>query len=89
MAPEQPIVLAIGAASTVFPVITKVVALFRSPLTGELGESYAGGRLAMAILMSGYDAIVITGQAKHPCYLASTKSNVGNKRCPCCLGDAF
>ncbi len=74
--PAQPIILAIGAASTVFPVITKVVALFRSPLTGELGESYAGGRLAMSMLMSGYDAIVITGQAKHPCYLAVTKSNV-------------
>lgn len=74
--PAQPIILAIGAASTVFPVITKVVALFRSPLTGELGESYAGGRLAMAMLMSGYDAIVITGQAKHACYLAITKSNV-------------
>lgn len=74
--PEQPIILAIGAASTVFPVITKVVALFRSPLTGELGESYAGGRLAMAMLMSGYDAIVITGRAKHACYLAITKSNV-------------
>lgn len=74
--PEQPIILSIGAASTVYPVITKVAALFRSPLTGELGESYAGGRLAMAMLMSGYDAIVITGKAKHPCYLAITKSNV-------------
>ena len=39
---EQPIIFAIGAASTVFPVITKTVAMFISPLTGELGESYAG-----------------------------------------------
>lgn len=76
LAPEQPIILAIGAASTVYPVVTKVAALFVSPLTGELGESYAGGRLAMTMLMSGYDAIVITGKAKHPCYLALTKSNV-------------
>jgi aldehyde:ferredoxin oxidoreductase len=74
--PQQPIILAIGAASTVYPVITKVVALFKSPHTGELGESYAGGRLAMAILMSGYDAIVITGKAKHASYLSITKSNV-------------
>lgn len=74
--PAQPIVLAIGAASTVYPVITKVVALFKSPHTGELGESYAGGRLAMAMLMSGYDAIVITGKAKHASYLSVTKSNV-------------
>ena len=74
--PKQPIILAIGAASTVYPVITKVVALFKSPHTGELGESYAGGRLAMAMLMSGYDAIVITGKAKHASYLSITKSNV-------------
>lgn len=84
--PAQPIIFAIGAASTVYPVITKVVALFRSPLTGELGESYAGGRLAMAILMSGYDAIVITGKATHPCYLAITKSNVEIKDARACWG---
>lgn len=84
--PKQPIVFAIGAASTVFPVITKVVALFKSPHTGELGESYAGGRLAMAIMMSGYDAIVITGKAKHPCYLSITKSNVEIKDARACWG---
>ncbi len=84
--PGQPIVLAIGAASTVFPVITKVVALFKSPHTGELGESYAGGRLAMAIMMSGYDAIVITGKAKHACYLSITKSNVEIKDARACWG---
>ena len=74
--PQQPIILAIGALSTVFPVVTKAVALFKSPHTGELGESYAGGRLAMAIMMSGYDAIVITGKANHASYLSITKSNV-------------
>lgn len=86
LAPEQPIVLAIGAASTVFPVITKVVALFKSPHTGELGESYAGGRLAMAIMMSGYDAIVITGKARHASYLSITKSNVEIKDARACWG---
>lgn len=84
--PGQPIILSIGAASTVYPVITKVVALFRSPHTGELGESYAGGRLAMSMLMSGYDAIVITGKAEHACYLAITKSNVEIKDARACWG---
>lgn len=84
--PAQPIILAIGAASTVFPVITKVVAMFRSPHTGELGESYAGGRLAMAMLMSGYNAIVITGKASHACYLSITKSNVEIKDARACWG---
>ena len=70
LAPEQPIVFAIGAASTVFPVITKTAALFISPLTGELGESYAGGRLALTMLLAGYDAIVITGRAERPSYIS-------------------
>ncbi|RYD06453.1 hypothetical protein N752_03765 [Desulforamulus aquiferis] len=30
--PEQPIILANGPLSTIFPVVTKVVAMFRSPL---------------------------------------------------------
>ncbi|NTW71784.1 MAG: aldehyde:ferredoxin oxidoreductase [Eubacteriaceae bacterium] len=73
---HQPIVFANGAATTVFPVITKTVAMFISPLTGELGESYAGGRMAMTMMMAGYDAIVITGKAKRPSYLSISKNNI-------------
>jgi aldehyde:ferredoxin oxidoreductase len=71
LAPEQPIVFAIGVLSTVYPVMTKTVAMFISPLTGELGESYAGGRMAMTMFEAGYDAIVITGKANRPTYLTS------------------
>lgn len=73
---SQPIVFAIGAASSVFPVITKTVAMFISPLTGELGESYAGGRMAFTMLHAGYDAIVVTGKSKNPCYVTVTRSGV-------------
>jgi len=72
----QPIVFAIGAGSTVFPVLTKTVAMFRSPLTGELGESYAGGRMAMTLFMAGYDAVVIQGRSCKPVYLAITRNDV-------------
>ena len=75
-APEQPIVFAIGAGAFIFPVLTKTVAMFVSPLTGELGESYAGGRMAMSMLLAGYDALVITGRAKRPSYLAVSTNNV-------------
>lgn len=68
--PEQPVILACGPMSTIFPVVTKTVAVFRSPLTGEWGESYAGMRLALAMRMSGFQAIVIRGQAKKPTYLS-------------------
>jgi len=72
----QPIIFAIGAASTVFPVVTKTVAMFISPLTGELGESYAGGRMALTMFMAGYDALVITGKAKSPIYISITRNSV-------------
>lgn len=67
--PEQPIVFANGPLSTIFPVVTKVVAVFRSPLTGEYGESHAGMRLALALRGAGYNAIVIKGKAQRPTYL--------------------
>lgn len=67
---EQPIIFCAGPLSSIFPVMTKVVALFRSPLTGELGESYAGGRLALAMVYAGYDAIVIHGEADRLIYLS-------------------
>ncbi|MCL2677646.1 MAG: aldehyde:ferredoxin oxidoreductase [Clostridiales bacterium] len=72
----QPIVLSIGAATTIFPVITKTAALFISPLTGELGESYGGGRLAFAMLHCGIDALVIKGKAEKPVYIAMDAYNV-------------
>ena len=81
-APEQPIVFAIGAGTYIFPVLTKTVAMFVSPLTGELGESYAGGRMAMSMLMAGYDAIVIIGKARKHSFLAisSHDANVRDAR---------
>jgi len=73
---EQPIVFAIGAGTWMFPVLTKTVAMFRSPLTNELGESYAGGRLAMTMFMAGYDAIVLTGKSMKPVYLQISSNDV-------------
>jgi len=74
--PAQPIVFAIGPLSTIYPVITKVVAMFISPLTGELGESYAGGRLALSMFSSGFDAIVLYNAAKKPCYISISNNDV-------------
>lgn len=67
--PGQPIVFAIGPLNAIFPAVTKAVAVFRSPLTGELGESHAGGRIGLAMRYAGYDALVIAGRAERPTYL--------------------
>ncbi len=67
--PDQPVVLANGPLTTIFPVVTKAVAAFRSPLTGEYGESHAGGQFASSLRYAGYDALVLRGAAKHLVYL--------------------
>ena len=76
LAAEQPVIFAIGAGTWMFPVLTKTVAMFRSPLTNELGESYAGGRLAMTMFMAGYDAIVLQGRSSKPVYLQISSNDV-------------
>ena len=77
--PKQPIVFAIGALSSIFPVITKTVAMFISPVTGELGESYAGGRFAYTMLNADLDALVITGKSDHPVYISISNNRIDFK----------
>ncbi len=76
LGPENPIIFTVGVATALFPLASKCVAMFKSPLTGNLGESHAGGRTAVAIRSAGYGAIVITGIASHPVYLSITKDGV-------------
>ena len=68
--PEMPVILSTGPLSGVYPTCTKTVALFRSPHNGELGESYAGGHLAMSMRYSVYETIVIKGASQYPVYVA-------------------
>ncbi|MCU0610862.1 MAG: aldehyde ferredoxin oxidoreductase family protein [Candidatus Eisenbacteria bacterium] len=68
--PENPIVFAVGPLVGLFPLASKTVAMFKSPHTGNLGESHAGGRSAIAIRMAGFGAIVIKGSSQSPVYLA-------------------
>ena len=69
LAPENPIILAVGPLVGLFPIASKTVAMFKSPHTGNLGESHAGGRSAVSIRMAGYGAIVIRGASTMPVYL--------------------
>ena len=79
LAPESPVIFTIGPFSALYPVATKTAALFKSPLSGELGESHAGGRLAMSLREAGIDALVITGRADRPSYLAIENDTVAVK----------
>ncbi len=76
LGPENPIIFAVGPLTGVYPLASKTVAMFKSPHTGNLGESHAGGRSAIAIRSAGYGAIVIKGSSETPVYLAIHESKV-------------
>ena len=50
---------------------------YKSPLTGALGSTNAGGRWAVEFKKSGYDLLVITGQIfMSPVYLVISSTGV-------------
>jgi aldehyde:ferredoxin oxidoreductase len=67
--PRNPIILAVGPLVGIYPMASKTVAMFKSPHTGELGESHAGGRSAISLRLAGYGAVVIRGASATPVYL--------------------
>jgi aldehyde:ferredoxin oxidoreductase len=73
---DNPIVFAVGPLVGLYPLASKTVAMFKSPLTGNLGESHAGGRSAVAIRSAGYGAIVIQGASESPVYLSIDTNGV-------------
>ncbi|MCS7098847.1 MAG: aldehyde ferredoxin oxidoreductase N-terminal domain-containing protein [Sulfolobales archaeon] len=68
LGPENVAVFAIGPLTGVFPMASKVVSIFKSPLNGYVAESHAGGRAATAIRYAGYGAIVVKGSSDIPIY---------------------
>ncbi len=70
------IIFAIGSLSTFYPIISKTVALFRSPYTHDLGESYAGGRLSLALRFADIGALCIIGKAEKPSIITIINNEV-------------
>lgn len=69
LGPENAVILSVGPLTSVYPMASKTVAVFKSPLNGYFAESHAGGRSASAIRFAGYGAIVIRGASQRPVYL--------------------
>jgi aldehyde:ferredoxin oxidoreductase len=76
LGPDNPIIFAVGPLVGLYPLASKTVAMFKSPLTGNLGESHAGGRSAVAIRSAGYGAIVLKGISESPIYLSISDKDV-------------
>jgi aldehyde:ferredoxin oxidoreductase len=54
----------------------------KSPLTGILGDSAAGGQFGAEMKLTGFDQIIITGKADKQIYLLVTDSGVEFVDCP-------
>jgi aldehyde:ferredoxin oxidoreductase len=54
----------------------------KSPLTGILGDSAAGGQFAAEMKLTGFDQIIIRGKANALLYLLITESGVEFIECP-------
>ncbi len=76
LGPDNPVIFAVGPLVGLFPMASKTVTMFKSPHTGNLGESHAGGRSAVSIRMAGYGAIVIKGASDIPVSLSITNNMV-------------
>ena len=71
LAPESLLIFATGPlCGTLVPNGARLEVIAKSPLTGIYGDANAGGFFGPELKFAGWDAIVITGQAPHPVYLA-------------------
>ncbi len=70
LSPENPLVVAAGLLNGLaFSGTCRYGVYARSPLTGALGESEAGGTFGPALRCQGIDALVIEGASETPVYL--------------------
>ena len=61
---------------TRMPTSGRVHMNYKSPLTGALGSTNAGGRWAVEFKKSGYDLMVLTGKSPQPVYLVISRTGV-------------
>jgi len=68
--PENIMIFVTGPLTgTNFPAVSRSGVVTKSPLTGTFLDSYSGGFFGTQLKWAGYDALVIKGKAKSPCYL--------------------
>jgi len=71
LAPENLLIFATGPlCGTLLPNTGRMEMVAKSPLTGIYGDANAGGFFGPELKFAGWDAVVVTGQARRPVYLA-------------------
>jgi len=77
LAPENLLIFATGPlCGTLVPNSGRMEVIAKSPLTGIYGDANAGGFFGPELKFAGWDAVVVTGQAPHPVFLAIADERV-------------
>jgi len=83
MGPDNVLIFGIGPLTgTLLPASAYYTVTARSPLTGILGDSAAGGHFGPEMKLTGFDQIVITGCADALVYLLVSEEGVKFVPCP-------
>lgn len=83
LGPENILIFGIGPLTgTILPASAYFIVSAKSPLTGILGDSAAGGHFGAEMKLTGFDQIIITGKSDRLLYLLLTESGVEFKDCP-------
>ncbi|MHA2143167.1 MAG: aldehyde ferredoxin oxidoreductase N-terminal domain-containing protein, partial [Candidatus Thorarchaeota archaeon] len=82
LGPENIIIFGVGPLTgSLLPASAYYTVTAKSPMTGILGDSAAGGQFAAEMKLTGFDQIIITGKANSLTYLMVTDTNVDFVRC--------
>jgi aldehyde:ferredoxin oxidoreductase len=77
LSPDNKLLFVTGPLTgTAAPCASRYMVVAKSPLTGIIAESSAGGAFAPAVKYAGYDMIIFEGKAKKPVYLWVDDDNV-------------
>jgi aldehyde:ferredoxin oxidoreductase len=83
LGPANLLILGVGPLTgSILPASAYFTLTAKSPLTGILGDSAAGGQFAAEMRATGFDQIVISGAAASLCYLLITEEGVRFIDCP-------
>ena len=87
LGPDNILIFGIGPLTgSLLPASAYYTVTAKSPLTGILGDSAAGGQFGAEMKLTGFDQIIITGKADSLLYLMVTESGVEFVDCPECKG---
>lgn len=83
LGPDNILIFGVGPLTgSLLPASCYFTVTAKSPLTGILGDSAAGGQFAAEMKLTGFDQIIITGKADELLYLMITENGVDFVGCP-------